>query len=128
MEDNNMPWEKLGPSNPVQVDESVIIKGKLIKSPPKMFDSVKKAFWIVGAVEKNTRKIVLKVVPNRKKKTFLNFFRENIISNTVIKTDGHRSYPYAVAGINGIHKIINYEEDFKNSDNDHTNLIEREWS
>jgi IS1 family transposase len=127
-EDNKTTWEKLGPNNPVQVDESVINRGKLIKSPSEMFDSVKRAVWIVGAVEENTRKIVLKVVPNRKKETFLNFFRENINSNSVIKTDGHRSYPYAVAGINGIHKIINHEEGFKNSDGDHTNLIECEWS
>jgi IS1 family transposase len=63
-----------------------------------MFDSVKKAFWIIEAVEENTRKIVLKVVPNRKKNILI-FFRENINSNTVIKTDGHSSYPYAVLGL-----------------------------
>jgi hypothetical protein len=43
------------------------------------------------------------------KKNFLIFFRENITSNTVFKKDGHRSYPYAVAEINGIHKIVNHE-------------------
>jgi hypothetical protein len=52
----------------VQVDESAIIKGKRIESPSEKFDSVKKAVWSVGAIEENTRKIVLKVVPNRKKK------------------------------------------------------------
>jgi hypothetical protein len=41
-EDFILTWEKLGLSNPVQVDESVIIKGKLIESPSETFDSVKK--------------------------------------------------------------------------------------
>jgi hypothetical protein len=117
-EDNKRTWEKLGLENPVQVDESVIIKGKLIKSPSEMYDKITKATWIIGAVEENTRKLVLKVIPNRKKETLLNFFEENIHPNSIIKTDGHRSYPYAVAGIGGEHRIVNHEEGFTNIDGD----------
>jgi hypothetical protein len=34
-EDKKTTWEKLGLENPVQADESVIIKGKFIESPFK---------------------------------------------------------------------------------------------
>ncbi|WUR05160.1 DDE-TNP-IS1595 domain-containing protein [Vairimorpha necatrix] len=127
-EDNKNKWEKLGNEHPIQVDESVIIKGKLIKPPSEMYDSISKATWIIGAVEEKTRKLVLKVLPNGKKETFCDFFSENFSLMSVIKTDGHRSYPYAVAGIGGVHKIVNHEEGFTNADGDHTNLIECEWS
>jgi hypothetical protein len=40
-----------------------------------------------------------------------------------VKTDGHRSYPYAVAGINGNYIVVNHEIGFKNADGYHTNLI-----
>lgn len=65
--DNEKHCILIGKDNPIQVDESVIIKGKLIKSPSKMYDSKKNATWIVGAVEEKTRKLVLKIVLNRKK-------------------------------------------------------------
>ncbi|WUR03038.1 DDE-TNP-IS1595 domain-containing protein [Vairimorpha necatrix] len=119
-------WEKLKPEHSIQVDESVIIKGKLIKSLSEMYDSISKATWIIIAVEAKTRKLVLKVIPNRKKKTFFDFFSINSSLKFVIKTDGHRSYTYAVAKIGGVHKIVNHEEGFTNADGDHTNLIECE--
>ncbi|KAG0424488.1 hypothetical protein DMUE_6087, partial [Dictyocoela muelleri] len=126
--DNKEEHRKIGLYEPVQVDESVIIKGKLIKSPSLMYDSIQRATWIVGAVEENTRELVLEIVPNRRKETMLDFFKRNINDNAVVKTDGHKSYPYSVAGIEGVHIVVNHQEGFKNSEGYHTNLIECEWS
>lgn len=127
-EDNANTNIKLGTQNPVQVDESVIIKGKLVNSPSEKHDVLKNAVWIVGAVEEKTRELILEIVPNRKKETFLIFFQKYINPNSEIKTDGHRSYPYAVAGIESKHIIVNHQQGFTNSDGHHTNLIECEWS
>ncbi len=74
--DNSRAHKKIGLYEPVQVDESVIIKGRLIKSPSEMYDSIKRATWIVGAIEENTRELVLEVVPNRKKETMLGFLKK----------------------------------------------------
>ncbi|KAG0421139.1 hypothetical protein DMUE_6309, partial [Dictyocoela muelleri] len=120
--------QKLGKNYPVQIDESIIVKGKLINSPSNKYDSIKNSTWIIGAVEEITRNIVLEIVPNRKKETFLKFFQTHIEKRATIKTDGHKSYPYAVAGIEGNHIIVNHELGFKNSEGYHTNLIECEWS
>jgi hypothetical protein len=40
-----------------------------------------------------------------------------------VKTDGHHSYPYVVAGMNGNHIVVDHEIGFKNADGYHTNLI-----
>ncbi|KAG0440558.1 hypothetical protein DMUE_1653 [Dictyocoela muelleri] len=93
-----------------------------------MYDIKEKAVWIIGAVEEVTREVILEIVPNRKKTTFLAFFKKYICDKAVVKTDGHRSYPAAVAGIEGKHLIVNHEEGFKNKEGHHTNLIECEWS
>lgn len=126
--ENERDHRKIGQFEPVQVDESVIIKGKLIKSPSAMYDTVKRATWIVGAVEETTRELVLEVVPNRKKETMRDFFKRNIKKKAIVKTDGHRSYPYSVEGIEGDHIIVNHEQGFTNNEGHHTNLIECEWS
>ncbi|KAG0441182.1 hypothetical protein DMUE_1243 [Dictyocoela muelleri] len=79
-------------------------------------------------IEENTREYVLEILPNRKKETFLYFFQKNIFAKSVIKTDGHRSYPYAVAGIQSTHITVNHQEGFTNKEERQTNIIECEWA
>ncbi|KAG0437540.1 hypothetical protein DMUE_3633 [Dictyocoela muelleri] len=68
--DNSNFKFKLGKEHPVQVDESIIVKGKILTSPSQKYDQIKNSTWIVGIVEEKTRNLVLKIVPNRKKRDF----------------------------------------------------------
>ncbi|KAG0437498.1 hypothetical protein DMUE_3654 [Dictyocoela muelleri] len=64
-----------------------------------------------------------------KQESFLGFFfKKNIFYRSVIKTDEHRSYQYAVAGIESTHVIVNHQEGFTNKEEHRTNLIECEWT
>lgn len=127
-DDNLSTLKKLGPENAIQVDESVVIKGKLIRAPSEMYDKKVNSTWLIGAVEEVSRELILQVIHDRKKETFLKFFQDNIRPGSIIKSDGHRSYPYAVTCNNCEHRIVNHQEGFTNKDGDHTNLIECEWS
>jgi hypothetical protein len=69
-------------------------------------------------------KFKLILLPDRKKDTLKNISIENVLEGTVIKTDGHPSYPEAILGSDCIHKVVNHSEGFKNCDGDHTNFIE----
>lgn len=127
--DNESDNKKIGTfMNAVQVDETIIIKGKLKICPSFQKDSLKNATWLVGAVEEDSYKIKLQIVPNRKKTTMEYFFVKNINEGVVVKTDGHKSYPHAVNKIKGVHIVVNHELGFKNSNGYTTNLIENVWS
>lgn len=126
---NKIDDRKIGTNiNSVQVDETIIIKGKLVKSPSETKDKIKNATWLVGAVEEGTYNMKLEIVPNRKKETMKSFFEKNINDNVIVKTDGHKSYPFAVKSINGTHIVVNHEIGFKNENGETTNLIENVWS
>jgi hypothetical protein len=126
---NSFYNKKLGGQNlTIQVDETIILRGKLVKSPSSMRDLIKNATWLLGAVEETSGDFILSVIPNRKKETFVDFFKRNINDETCVKTDGHKSYPSAVRAIKGENIIVNHEEGFRNSDGYSTNLIENLWS
>lgn len=112
----------------VQVDETIIVKGKLVVSPSSKRDSIKNATWLVGVIEEKSGKYHVEIVPNRKKESMINFFKKFILDGTTVKTDGHKSYPSAVRSINGRHIIVNHEEGFRNSEGYSTNMIENLWS
>jgi uncharacterized protein (DUF2344 family) len=82
----------------------------------------------VGAVEENSRNLALEIIPNRKKETIQQFIVNNIRAASIIKTDGHPSYPYAVNKNGCDHIVVNHQEGFENSEGHTTNLIECEWS
>lgn len=112
----------------VQVDETVICHGFLLKSPSNLDDETPGLTWLVGIIEEQSWKVRFEIVPNRKAETFKDLFRRNIAPNAVIVTDGHKSYPSAVSHINGHHIIVNHSIGFKNIDGFHTNNIENLWS
>lgn len=57
-----------------------------------------------------------------------NFLRKYVCETATVKTDGHKSYPIAVASIKGKHIIVNHSNGFKNQEGFHTNLIKNFWS
>ncbi|KCZ77306.1 hypothetical protein H311_01686 [Anncaliia algerae PRA109] len=118
--------EKLGGLNKkVQVDETAIFHGKLDKCPSNTADETPGLIWLVGLIEPETGKIHLE---NRSSITMINIFRKYIHNGTTVVTDGFRSYPSAVASIEGIHIIVNHSLGFRNRDGFHTNNIENLWS
>lgn len=61
---------KLGGANTsIQIDETAISHGQLIKNPSTMEDDSKGIVWLVGLIEENSRKFYYEIVPNRKKET-----------------------------------------------------------
>ncbi|KAG0435070.1 hypothetical protein DMUE_4902 [Dictyocoela muelleri] len=90
-----------------------------------MYDIEEKAFTITGAVEKVTRWVILMIVPNRKKKTFLAFFKKYICDKALVKRDGHNLI-LCFCRYRRKTFVVKLEENFKNKEGKHTNLIE--WS
>ena len=68
------------------------------------------------------------VLPDRTVNSFKRFLIENVNKNSIIKTDGFKSYPEAVSAANCTHLIVNHSEGFVAPDGTHTNLIENLWS
>jgi transposase-like protein len=95
--------ELLGsPTNPVQVDETAICRGRIIENPSSTHDDMPNITWLVGIIEEGTNRLIMKIVPNRSRETMKELFLRHISQGTIVKTDGHRSYPSAVEEINGI--------------------------
>jgi hypothetical protein len=120
---------KLGENgNPIQVDETAIARGKLLECPSVLSDDTSGITWLVGFIEENTNRFYYEIVENRSAETMKNLFKKYVGLNSVVKIDGHRSYPSAVACISGVHIVVNHSNGFKNEEGFHTNLIENFWS
>lgn len=118
----------MGGEYSVQVDETVIYKGKLILSPSEMYDDFPNCTWLLGIIEAKTGRMHIEIVPNRKSKTIKKIFEKHIYAGTLIITDGYPSYPKAIKDNFCIHEIVNHSIGFKNENNYHTNNIENLWS
>lgn len=112
----------------IQADETVIVKGKFIKSPSETYDVLVNSTWLVGCIDIKTKEIRISIVPNRSAPEMIKFFKKYIHKETTCLTDGHKSYPKAVKAISGDHKVVNHEEGFKNNAGETTNMIEGVWS
>lgn len=69
----------------------------------------------------------MQFIPNRKFETFKEIINQKVESKSIIKTDGHPSYPKAVEINNCLHIIVNHSRGFKNMDGHTTNSIEGMW-
>lgn len=43
--------------------------------------------WLLGLIESNTKRIILKTLPDRSSKTFAEIFKKNILEEKTIITD-----------------------------------------
>ena len=117
-----------GPGIKVQVDGTVICHGRLEDCPSRLEDDFPGITWLVGFIEENSKKIKYEIVPDRKLDTFKLLFERSLNPGTIVISDGHMSYPGAIAHINRTHKIVNHNIVFKNVEGFHTNNIENLWS
>lgn len=112
-----------------QVDETAVCRRRLIRNPTSHEFSTRDTVWLIGIIqEDNPRNLILEVLPNRKVETLTDFFSRNILSGSIIKSDGYPSYPRAINNAGCVHRVINHSEGFTNAQGEHTNAIENIWS
>jgi len=114
--------EKIGEKDHiVEIDESKFGKRKYNKGHHV------EGVWILGMVDRETRKIHLVVVDKRDAATLENRIERNVADDSIIYTDCWRGYN----GINAIcesHETVNHSKFFKDpSTGVHTNTIEGNW-
>ncbi|KAG0420098.1 hypothetical protein EQH57_0298 [Dictyocoela roeselum] len=124
------PFKKimLGGNYSVQIDETVIYKGKMITNPTNMIDETPGCTWIVGIMEQYTGRMIVEIVPDRTIPTITMFIRKHVLIGSLIITDGHPSYPRSVKDCFCAHEVVNHSREFTNKKGYHTNNIENLWS
>lgn len=127
---SNTSYRKIGGQGiRVQVDETVLVRGRLIRNPSGTHDAIPNSVWLVGGIEETDEKrIFLKIVPNRRIETMSTLLSQEIEAGSILVTDGYPSYPQAANNCNFLHLFVNHNSGFVNRDGDHTNLIENVWS
>lgn len=120
---------KLGGENfTIQVDETACNRRRLIVSPTSEEEFIRDTKWVIGLICEETGEIRLGVLEDRTVGSIKLFLDANVISGTVIKTDGYPTYPRAISEINCIHRVVNHTLGFVSSDGTHTNSIENVWA
>jgi transposase-like protein len=113
--------------NPIEVDETVISgdpKNRHSKRPSAVGD--KKAI-VMGMLNRQTREVRAKVIPNVKRETLQNEILKNIGFNAHVFTDQHVSYDGLDKLKNFTHKTVNHTMEYVNG-RVHTQGIENFWS
>jgi transposase-like protein len=123
-------FEKMGGSGPVEADETMI--GGLARFMHKDKKAVKITGTggagkelVVGLLDRETGKVHVEHIPNRKKKTLQEQVRAHVVSGAELFTDELASY----TGLDKdyVHQFVNHAEKYVEG-NVHTNGIENFWS
>lgn len=114
-----------GSDKTVQIDECAIHTRKYGRG-----EADREITWILGAIEMNSRKCFVKIIPNRSKATMLPILRQWIHPNSVVWTDSHKSYGTLNKYFKK-HESVNHSIEFTKIAADgtvvHTNSIESLW-
>ncbi|KAG0441039.1 hypothetical protein DMUE_1342 [Dictyocoela muelleri] len=114
----------LGKQYAVQIDETVIYKGKLIFSPSNMCDNTPGSTWIVEKIEEVSGDMIIEIVKDTKITTMTKLIFDHVRIGSLIITYGYSSYPQAVKNAMCNHEIVLHNIGFKNKKRFHTNNIE----
>lgn len=107
----------------VEIDESAFGKRKY------NVGRITKVRWVVGGIDRRSKKCFLKVVDKRDANTLVNIINENVVSGSTIITDMWRGYrTLQVSGFQ--HFTVNHSTNFVSPNNKdiHTQTIESQWS
>jgi transposase-like protein len=129
----NGTWAKLGGSGePVEVDETFIggkpqsmHASRRLKMKKALNGYAEKAI-VVGMLDRDSRQVRAKVVPNVKRETLQNAILDGIERKATVYTDGYHAYD-SLAKQEYIHETVNHVEEYVRG-NVHTQGIENFWS
>ena len=119
-----------GTGKVIQVDESCFSKRKNQKfpqCPSHLPDNYSDAWWVIGGIEENTGNVFLELMPNRTAQTIRSILEKRIKPDSILKTDGWRSYPQVANSLNMKHIQLNHSKGIANKDGETTNQIEGTW-
>lgn len=126
---DNHPVYLGGPGCIVQVDESCICRRRKFLCPSSEEDDIKDTVWVIGAVDKISKSnFFIHQIPNRKINTLSNVLDGKIKVGSVLRSDGHPSYPSVARNLGLIHEKVDHSKGFITSEGVHTNNIESFWS
>jgi transposase-like protein len=129
----NGTWAKLGGGGePVEVDETFIggkpknmHASRRLKMKKALSGYAEKAI-VVGMLDRDSRQVRAKVVPNVKRETLQNEILNTIERKATVYTDGYHAYD-ELAKQEYIHETVSHIEEYVR-DNVHTQGIENFWS
>lgn len=126
---NNEQFSPIGGDNiVVEVDETVVVRGRLILNPSNIHDGLHNSTWLVGGIENSPmKKFFLMIVPNRRAQTLTNMMSDKIRRGSILRTDGYPSYPSVALALQLQHEIVNHSTGFVNEFGQSTNNIENFW-
>ncbi len=123
-------FEKIGGAGPVEANETFI--GGLARNmhKAKKAEKIKGTGGagkelVVGLLDRETGKVRVEHIPNRKKKTLQEYVKTHVASGAELFTDELASYTGLDADY--VHKFVNHAEEYVRG-NVHTNGIENFWS
>lgn len=113
----------------VQLDETAICRGRIISNPSSEIDDIPGVQWIIGGVVTGSPfECFMVLVPNRTAATVLGILERYVMQGSVLRSDGHRSYPPAASNFGSIHQVVPHVEGFRNQEGQTTNEIEGLWA
>ena len=114
-----------GPGTVVQIDETFIRGKRKYKKGNKKKRAERKILF--GIIDTSTKRILIEIVPDRKKWTLLPIILRHVLPGTEIHSDEARSY-FCLKHHGYIHKTVKHKAEYKSADGTHTNNIENVWS
>lgn len=112
-----------GPGKTVEVDESAFGRRKY------NVGRIRKTRWVVGGIDRESKKCFLKIVDKRNCHTLNTVISEFVCPGTTIITDSWKGYG-KIKNAGYIHKTVNHSYNFLNPDDItvNTQMIESHWS
>jgi transposase-like protein len=105
-------------SNIIEIDESLFGKKRKYHR-----GTGNQKYWVLGMVERNTRKSVLQLVERRDRNTLIPIIEKYVEIGSTIYSDMWAAYNSL--GSDGFeHKVVNHSVEFKSDDGCCTNTIE----
>jgi transposase-like protein len=113
-------------SNPVEIDET-FIGGKAVNKHLSERKQAERKTIVMGMLNRETRQIRAKVIPNVKRETLQAEILKHVGFNAYVFTDGHVGYDKLSEYKNFTHKTVNHINEYVNG-RVHTQGIENFWS
>lgn len=112
-----------------EIDETVLSRRGIIRSPTGCDESRIDTIWIIGLIDNsNARNFYLSRIIDRRIPTITECIGNIILPGSIVYTDGHPSYPRIATNLNLSHHVVNHSIGFVSNEGIHTNNIECFWS